>query len=110
MSLLYLQERKEDVHYSELSKLHAESNESRKRIAIYCLKDAELPLKLMEKLMCLYNYTEMARVTGVPLNFLFTRGQQIKVTSQIMRRAKADGYLLPTERVAKRGDDDEVAY
>jgi DNA polymerase delta subunit 1 len=40
VSLLYLQERKEDVHYSELSKLHAESNESRKRIAIYCLKDA----------------------------------------------------------------------
>ena len=50
----------------------------------------------MEKLMCLYNYTEMARVTGVPLNFLFTRGQQIKVTSQIMRRAKADHYILPT--------------
>lgn len=60
----------------------------------------------MEKLMCLYNYTEMARVTGVPVNFLFTRGQQIKVTSQIMRRAKIDNYLLPTERVARRGDDD----
>lgn len=97
------------MHYSELSKLHDESNESRRRIAIYCLKDAELPLKLMDKLMCLYNYTEMARVTGVPLNFLFTRGQQIKVVSQIMRRAKHDHYLLPTDKV-KRSDDDEVAF
>jgi DNA polymerase delta subunit 1 len=30
----------------------------------------------------------MARVTGVPINYLFTRGQQIKVCSQLMRKAK----------------------
>lgn len=51
------------------------SPETRRRIASYCLKDAYLPMKLMDKLMCLYNYTEMARVTGVPINMLFTRGQ-----------------------------------
>jgi hypothetical protein len=33
----------------------------------------------MDKLMVLINYIEMARVTGVPLDFLTTRGQQIKV-------------------------------
>ena len=43
-------------------------------MAVYCLKDAYLPLKLMEKMMCLYNHTEMARVTGVPMNYLYTRG------------------------------------
>jgi len=43
-------------------------------MAVYCLKDAFLPLKLMEKLMCIYNHTEMARVTGVPMNYLYTRG------------------------------------
>ncbi len=46
-----------------------------------------LPLKLMEKLMCIYNYTEMARVTGVPINYLFNRGQQIKVVSMLYRKA-----------------------
>lgn len=36
-------------------------------------------MKLMEKLSVMVNYIEMARVTGVPLSFLLSRGQQIKV-------------------------------
>ena len=43
------------------------------------MKDAILPLRLLDKLMSVINYMEMARVTGVPLNYLLTRGQQIKV-------------------------------
>ena len=50
------------------------------------MKDAILPLRLLDKLMCLINYIEMARVTGVPLNYLLTRGQQIKVVSQLLRK------------------------
>ena len=46
---------------------------------MYCIKDAQLPMKLMEKLSVIVNYIEMARVTGVPLGFLLSRGQQIKV-------------------------------
>lgn len=56
------------------------SDEDRRRLAVYCIKDALLPMKLMEKLSVMVNYIEMARVTGVPLNFLLSRGQQIKVT------------------------------
>jgi len=62
------------------------TDQTRRRLAIYCMKDAVLPLKLMEKLMCIINYMEMARVTGVPLNYLLTRGQQIKVVSQLLRQ------------------------
>jgi len=29
--------------------------------------------------MFIYNYVEMARVTGVPISFLLARGQSIKV-------------------------------
>ena len=57
--------------------------ETRRRLAVYCLKDAYLPQRLLDKLMLLVNYIEMARVTGVPLSFLLTRGQQIKVVSQV---------------------------
>jgi DNA polymerase delta subunit 1 len=49
----------------------------------------------MEKLCCLYNYSEMARVTGVPINFLLTRGQQIKVVSQLLRKARKKNYIMP---------------
>ena len=52
------------------------------------MKDAILPLRLLDKLMCLINYMEMGRVTGVPLSYLLTRGQQIKVVSQLLRKVR----------------------
>jgi DNA polymerase delta subunit 1 len=49
----------------------------------------------MDKLMCFVNYTEMARVTGVPFNYLLSRGQSIKVLSQLFRKANEEGYVIP---------------
>jgi DNA polymerase delta subunit 1 len=71
------------VHHSIISDLQRGSDDDRHRLAVYCLKDAFLPLQLMCKLLVLVNYVEMARVTGVPLPFLFSRGQQIKVLSML---------------------------
>lgn len=68
---------------------HQNGNEqTRRRLAVYCLKDAYLPLRLLQKLMCVINYMEMARVTGVPLTYLLSRGQQIKVVSQLLRQVR----------------------
>ena len=64
---------------------------TRRRLAVYCMKDAFLPLRLLAKLMCVINYMEMARVTGVPLTYLLTRGQQIKVVSQLLRAVSVGG-------------------
>ena len=61
------------------------------------MKDAILPLRLLEKLMCLINYIEMARVTGVPLGYLLARGQQIKVVSQLLRKVWEGGRVLREE-------------
>lgn len=65
------------------------NDQTRRRLAIYCMKDAILPLRLLEKLMCLINYMEMARVIGVPLSYLLSRGQQIKVVSQLLRKVSS---------------------
>jgi DNA polymerase delta subunit 1 len=64
-------------------------------MSTYSLQDAYLPQRLMDKLMCLINYTEMARVTGVPFNYLLSRGQSIKVLSQLYRRANEEHYVIP---------------
>lgn len=96
VSYHFLQEQKEDVHHSIITDLHNGNEHTRRRLAVYCLKDALLPLKLVDKLMCFINYMEMARVTGVPLGYLLTRGQQIKVISQILREAAKSDYILPT--------------
>ena len=63
------------------------------------LQDAYLPQRLVDKLMYMYNYIEMARVTGVPMSFLLTRGQSIKVFSQILRKARQRGLLVPNFKV-----------
>lgn len=62
-------------------------------------QDAYLPQRIMDKLMSFINYIEMARVTGVPFNYLLARGQQIKVISQLFRKAGEVGYLVPSIRV-----------
>ena len=49
--------------------------------------------------MCIYNYTEMSRVTGVPFSYLFVRGQQIKVASQLYRKTRDFNLVIPTQRV-----------
>jgi DNA polymerase delta subunit 1 len=95
VSSQFLGERKEDVHHSNISTLFMGTSQDRKRLAVYCLKDAYLPQRLLEKLLIVYNYIEMVRVTGVPLSFLLSRGQSIKVVSQVYRMAREDGLLIP---------------
>lgn len=105
VSYHFLQEQKEDVHHSIITDLQNESEQTRRRLAVYCIKDAYLPLRLLNKLMCFVNYMEMARVTGVPLGCLLTRGQQIKVVSQLLRKAKEKGYLMPSH--TGQGSDEQ---
>ncbi len=87
------QEQKEDVHHSVITDLQNGNAQTRRRLAVYCLKDAYLPLRLLEKLMCVINYMEMARVTGVPLSYLQTRGQQIKAGHMKLEQTQI-GFLL----------------
>ncbi|GAA6035190.1 hypothetical protein JCM8097_006411 [Rhodosporidiobolus ruineniae] len=101
----FLGEQKEDVHHSVITDLQNGTAETRRRLAVYCLKDAYLPQRLMDKLMCFINYIEMSRVTGIPFNYLLSRGQQIKVISQLYRKALEDGYVIPA--LKQEGSDEQ---
>uniref|UniRef100_UPI00358E14AD DNA polymerase delta catalytic subunit isoform X1 n=1 Tax=Myxine glutinosa TaxID=7769 RepID=UPI00358E14AD len=104
VSFHFLQEQKEDVQHSIITDLQNGTEQTRRRLAVYCLKDAFLPLRLLEKLMCVINYMEMARVTGVPLTYLLYRGQQIKVVSQLLRQAMKHDLVMPVVK-AESGED-----
>ena len=101
----FLNEQKEDVHHTMITELYNGTPESRRRLAVYCLKDAYLPQRLMDKLSCLVNYTEMARVTGVPFNFLLSKGQQIKFVSQLFRKALEQQLVVPN--LKSEGSDEQ---
>lgn len=105
----FLGDRKDDVHHSQISVLHRGSAADRSRLATYCLKDSILPQRLISRLFLLVNLVEMARVCGVPISWLLTRGQSCKVYSQILRAAKARRLVAPTLQKQK-SEDDGVAY
>lgn len=75
-------------------------------VADYCIKDTELPHRIATKLCLIQNLIEMAKATWVPLSYLSERGQQIKVFSQICRKARELGFMVPT-MYAKPGDDEK---
>ncbi|TGZ65787.1 hypothetical protein CRM22_005695 [Opisthorchis felineus] len=104
VSYHFLEEQKEDVEHNVISDLQNGDAHTRRRLAVYCLKDAYLPLRLLDKLMCVVNNIEMARVTGVPLTYLITRGQQVKVISQLLRKAREHDFVLPTYQ-SQQGDE-----
>jgi DNA polymerase delta subunit 1 len=104
----FLGEQKEEVHHSIISDLFNGTKEDRRRLAVYCIKDAYLPQRLLDCLMVLYNYVEMSRVTGVPLSYLLQKGQQIKVVSQLYRKSARYNLVIPCYHVTK--DAGEETY
>lgn len=109
VSAHFLGEQKEDVAHSIIPDLFHGNDETRRRLALYCLKDSYLPIRIIDRIMCLYNYIEMARVTGVPFNYLLSRGQQVKVVSQLYRKSKEEDFLIPALKVEASDEQYEGA-
>jgi len=84
-----------DLKPGEIFEKFKGSDGDRAVIAEYCVRDVELPLKLMGKLHTLPNTLEMANVTCVPVEFLQTRGQQIRTYSMLTRKGRSLGFVVP---------------
>ena len=93
----FLGEGKDDVSPSEIFEAWSDrgTREKRTRVGKYCVQDTNLCLLLFEKFAVLANHIEMAKVTRVPFEYLITRGQSIKVFSQIAYETRKAGYLIP---------------
>ena len=110
VSAHFLGQSKEDVHHSMIPVLHKQDEHGRKRLAIYCLKDSLLPLLLIDKLTLWVGYMEMTRVTGVLLEELIHRGQQIKVLMLLYYFAHEHHTLIPEESPEKTADTQDDTY
>ena len=97
VSKTFLQSEKVDMPIRTMFKIfESKDPDELAKVAEYCIQDTLLPHGIMDKLCTLINLIEMAKATWVPINFLSERGQQIKVFSQITRKARARGYMVPT--------------
>jgi DNA polymerase elongation subunit (family B) len=96
---------KDDVSPKDIFRLHRGSAADRSIIAKYCLQDCDLVMELFTKLEILNNSVAMANVCSVPVSFIFTRGQGIKIESLIFKECRAYKQLIEVMPCAARGAD-----
>ena len=96
---------KDDVSPQELFRLHRGSDADRARIAAYCIQDCELVYELYKKLEVFNEAMAMANVCSVPVSYIFTRGQGIKIESLIFKDCMLKGQLVVVQPGAAFGSD-----
>lgn len=106
VSKVFLGDQKIDMSPKEMfRRFREEDPRELAEVAEYCIKDTLLPHQLLDKLCTLLNLFEMAKATWVPMCYLSERGQQIKVFSQLTRKARDLGFMVPTIRWGKLAQD-----
>lgn len=98
----FLKQNKNDISPQDIFRLQKGSSADRKIIAEYCVQDCALCNRLIIKLEIMANNIGMANVCLVPLNYIFMRGQGIKIFSLVMNECKEAGYLIPV--IKAKGD------
>lgn len=74
----------------------------------YCVQDSNLVLHLFEKMTVWIGLCEMSKVTNTSIIDLFTRGQQLKVFSQVYKVCLQHGILVQRDAYAVNETDHYV--
>jgi DNA polymerase elongation subunit (family B) len=94
---LFWSQAKDDITPEDIFASHRQTSKERSLIAKYCVKDCKLVNLLINKLEIVTKNIEMSNVCYVPLQFLFTRGQSIKLFSLCLKYYKEAGYVFPVQ-------------
>ena len=94
---------KDDIHPQDIFRMQKGTPEDRATIARYCIQDCDLVLTIMAKLDTIVNARGMADVCIVPMQFLFLRGQGIKIYSRVAYEASKRNQIIVTQE-AMEGD------
>ena len=92
---LFWSQAKDDVGPKDIFRLQKGSPADRAIVAKYCVKDCRLCNLLINKLDVVTRSIEMANVCCIPMYFLFTRGQGIKLFSLCSKFYREFGYVFP---------------
>jgi DNA polymerase elongation subunit (family B) len=85
---------KDDVSPQDIFRLHRGTDADRGVVAAYCVQDCDLTLELYKKLDVFNEAMAMANVCWVPVSYIFTRGQGIKIESLIFEYAMHQKQLI----------------
>jgi DNA polymerase elongation subunit (family B) len=102
---------KDDCPPQEIFKKHREGGPAgRAYVAQYCIQDCDLVYELYKKLDVFNNAMSMANVCSVPVSYIFTRGQGIKIESLIFKECDERGIVVEVQETPARNiqDSDSV--
>jgi DNA polymerase elongation subunit (family B) len=88
---------KDDTTAQQMFASHRGSADDRAVIAKYCIQDCDLVLTLMAKLDTIVNARGMADVCRVPIQYIFLRGQGIKIFSAVVYQASKRNQIIMTQ-------------
>jgi DNA polymerase delta subunit 1 len=100
---------KDDITPAQIFAKAKESDASRAEVAVYCIQDCNLVHHIFQKTDMLTGFIEMANLCSVPLDYLVSRGQGIKLTSYISKKCRLKQTLMPVLQVDPSGDGYEGA-
>ena len=91
---------KDDITLEEM--FNADTPDKRAKVAKYCLQDCNLVHNLMIKNDMYLDFSEMAKLCYVPVDFIIMRGQGIKSLSFISKKCRDEDILIPAIRQGGR--------
>ena len=103
---------KDDISYQRIFELWNTQNTNvphtdKTLVAKYCLQDCNLVLRLIEKLDIVGNALQMARICNIPFEFIFSRGQGIRILALAYRVCNKKGFYIPDRDCADSKQKDE---
>jgi DNA polymerase elongation subunit (family B) len=98
---------KDDVSPQDIFRLHRGSADDRAVVGKYCLQDCDLVIDLYKKLETFNNSMSMANVCSVPVSYIFTRGQGIKIESLIFKQCRERNIVIPVLTIPTQSGSDD---
>jgi DNA polymerase elongation subunit (family B) len=94
---------KDDCPPQEIFRLHREGGPAgRAYVAQYCIQDCDLVYELYKKLDVFNNAMSMANVCSVPVSYIFTRGQGVKIESLIFKECDQRDIVVEVQETPPR--------
>ena len=87
------------------------SKQAKKAMGIvgkYCIMDSVLVIRLFNKLQTWIGLCEMAKTCNVPIFYLYTQGQQIKVYSQLYKYCMYHDFIVEKDGYIPKDDEHYV--
>ena len=107
VSKILLGEEKMDVVASDMDHEWAENRE---KVIEYCIKDADLALRLLKKTAALHKYMDLATVSRLPLDVAMNSGSSTLIDSLLIRMADRRGVAVPMNSYGRRREKIEGGY